>query len=97
MKLLWQNQARTELREALRYYRDQAGQYIAQDFAEMTMQAALRLSEHPELGAKSGHGLRCFVLHDYPYSLIYRAMPDAVTIVAIAHHSRRPGYWAGRR
>jgi len=21
---------------------------------------------------------------------------DAVLIVAIAHHSRRPGYWAGR-
>lgn len=97
MRLVWQSHAKVELGEALKYYRDQAGLDIARDFNQAAMQAAQRLLEYPELGVKTGHGARRFVLHDYPYTLIYRAMPEAIIIVAVAHHSRRPGYWAGRR
>ncbi len=57
------------------------------------MQAAQRLLHYPELGVKASHGARRFVLHDYPYTLIYRMTPEAIIIVAVAHQSRRPGYW----
>lgn len=97
MRLLWQQRARTELREAIRYYRDEGGLNIAQDFHNAAMQAAGRLLEYPELGVRIKHACRRFNLNDYPYSLIYRVTPVAITIVAVAHHSRRPGYWAGRR
>lgn len=97
MRLLWLREARTELREAIRYYRDEGGLNIAQDFHNAVMQAAERLLEYPELGVGIKHACRRFNLHDYPYSLIYRATSVAITIVAVAHHSRRPGYWAGRR
>lgn len=97
MRLAWQSQARVEFGEALKYYRDQAGLDIARDFSHATMQAAQRLLEYPEMGVKTGHGARRFVMHDYPYTLVYRVMPEAIIIVAVAHHSRRPGYWAGRR
>ena len=97
MKLLWQNHAKVELSEALKYYRDQAGLDIARDFNQATMQAAQRLLEYPEMGAKTSHGARRFILHDYPYAIVYRVMPETIIIVAIAHHSRRPGYWVGRR
>lgn len=97
MKRLWQQQARTELREAIRYYRDEGGLNIARDFHNAAMQAAGRLLEYPEQGVGIEHACRRFNLHDYPYSLIYRITPAAIIIVAVAHHSRRPGYWAGRR
>lgn len=97
MRLAWQSQAKVELGQALKYYRDQAGLDIARDFNHAVMQAAQRLLEYPELGAKTGHGARRFVLHDYPYTLAYPVMPETIIIVAVAHHSRRPGYWAGRR
>ncbi len=34
---------------------------------------------------------------DYPYSLIYRALPSGdVQVIAVAHASREPGYWRDR-
>lgn len=86
-----------ELSEALKYYRDQAGLDIARDFNQAALQAAQRLKEYPEIGAKASHGARRFVLQDYPYTLIYRVIPETLIIVAIAHQSRRPGYWKRRQ
>jgi plasmid stabilization system protein ParE len=97
LRLVWQSHAKVEFGEALKHYQNQAGLDIARDFSQAAMRAAQRLLRYPELGVKAGHGARRFVLHDYPYNLIYRVTPEAIIIVAVAHHSRRPGYWAGRR
>lgn len=40
--------------------------------------------------------VRRYVLHRFPYSVIVRRDTDAVLIVAVSHHSRRPGYWTTR-
>jgi hypothetical protein len=32
----------------------------------------------------------------FPFSLIYRVDRDTIAILAVAHHSRRPGYWRRR-
>lgn len=32
-----------------------------------------------------------------PVFLVYRIHVPLIRVIAIAHHSRRPGYWAGRR
>lgn len=32
----------------------------------------------------------------FPYALIHRTPPDEIVIVAVAHTSRRPGYWRDR-
>ena len=36
------------------------------------------------------------VLHRFPFSIVYRAFPTRILVVAVAHAHRRPGYWAGR-
>jgi hypothetical protein len=33
----------------------------------------------------------------FPYKIVYRERADDLYIVAIAHTSRRPGYWKDRR
>ena len=38
---------------------------------------------------------RCFC-NRFPYSIIYRHTEDQVTIYAIAHQKRKPGYWKDR-
>lgn len=55
------------------------------------------LAQFPKVGETSVHNTRLLPLHKFPYSLIYRLQDDAVRIIAIAHHSRRPGYWVKRR
>ena len=36
------------------------------------------------------------LLHDFPYSVIYRETLYEVQILAIAHGKRRPAYWRSR-
>ena len=39
---------------------------------------------------------RRFVLQDFPYVIVYYATSDLIWVVAVAHASRRPGYWKRR-
>lgn len=41
-------------------------------------------------------GTRRFLLHRFPFSIIYREEADALSILAVAHHKRKPGYWKSR-
>jgi hypothetical protein len=34
------------------------------------------------------------LLEPYPFSVVYVIRGDEVVIIAVAHHKRRPGYWA---
>src|SRR6185437_2059700 len=40
-----------------------------------------------------GMGTRGLFLYRFPFSIIYRDEEASVSVVAIAHHKRRPGYW----
>lgn len=55
------------------------------------------LLEHPGLGPICRHGKRRWLLTRFPYSLIYTIAGDEIRVLAVAHYSRRPGYWRGRR
>ncbi len=43
----------------------------------------------PEDGDHNRHR----VLRRFPYSVIYELLGDTVTILAVAHHRRKPNYW----
>ena len=40
---------------------------------------------------------RVAVLDRFPFTLPYQIIGDDIVILALAHTSRRPGYWARRR
>ena len=41
-------------------------------------------------------GARRLVMRRYPYSIIFRERSSVLEVIAVAHQSRRPGYWHGR-
>jgi plasmid stabilization system protein ParE len=41
-------------------------------------------------------GTRRFILYRFPFSIIYRVEPTELSVVAVSHHKRKPGYWKGR-
>jgi toxin ParE1/3/4 len=41
-------------------------------------------------------GTRRALLRRYPYLVVFRELPDCIQVFAIAHGSRRPGYWFRR-
>ena len=38
-------------------------------------------------------GMHKRVMKRFPFSLFYELGSDTVTVLAVAHHRRRPGYW----
>lgn len=85
-----------ELQQACDYYRDQASSLVAENFLAQVDHAIGCLREYPELGQPVSSRLRALPLRQFPYSMIYRLQAQTLTILAIAHQRRRPGYWAGR-
>lgn len=95
MKLEFHPEAELELIEASVYYEhDVAG--LGERFATEVRRATALLTDSREIGAPIDQQLRKFVLTRFPYNLIYVTSIDAVRILAVAHHSRKPGYWRTR-
>jgi plasmid stabilization system protein ParE len=42
------------------------------------------------------HGTRRYLMHRFPYLIVFRTTPTAIQVVAVAHGRRRPGYWRTR-
>ena len=97
MKYWLHPEAREEFREAAEFYRERGGNALALALLEDFEHAAALLLEHPRLGAIWRPGRRRWLLTRFPYALIYTVSGDQIRILAVAHHSRRPGYWRGRR
>ena len=58
--------------------------------------ALTTISESPHRWPKYLHGTRRFVIHRFPFSVIYLDDSEFVTIIAVSHSKRKPGYWRER-
>jgi toxin ParE1/3/4 len=54
------------------------------------------IAQTPKLWAADRTGCRAVLVGKYSYKIVYRLLSDIVEIVAVAHTSRRPGYWRRR-
>jgi len=64
-------------------------------FAEVRRAESL-IAQYPESAREILPGIRKRVLRKFRYALMYSIEKDGLLILAVAHHSRRPGYWAHR-
>jgi len=97
MKIVFLKAAQTEFDDAVDYYAEHASIRVAEAFILDIEHSRQRLVERPEIGTPISRQLRILHLRHFPYSIIYRLSTDTITIHAIAHQRRRPGYWQGRR
>jgi plasmid stabilization system protein ParE len=69
----------------------------ALEFDAEVQSALTQIVQAPQRWADGSHGTRRFLLRRFPFILVYRERPaGSIQIVALAHTSRKPGYWAGR-
>lgn len=95
MKSRFHEAADAELTEAVAYYDGKA--FGLGDRLLGEVKAATRLIErYPEIGSVRDFDVRAKVLTKFPYSLMYLVESEELFILAVAHHSKRPGYWADR-
>ncbi len=95
MKSRFLDPADAEAREAIDRY-DQFSPDLGDRFIS-ELRAALRLLEDfPQSAPIIAKDVRKKVLLEFPYTLFYRVTDVEVLILAVAHQSRRPGYWRSR-
>ena len=97
MNYFLSSEAEEELAEAIAFYRERASISVAIAFLAEFTRAARLIAANPGLGTRTSRERRLFPLHRFPYSLVYRAEDEGIRIGAVAHHSRRPGYWHSRK
>lgn len=90
-------EAESDLREAAEYYRERAGATITQAFFGDFEHSMSLLLEHPLLGAPCLQDKRRLVMRRFPYSIVYAIAAQEIQVMAVAHQSRRPGYWRKRK
>jgi toxin ParE1/3/4 len=88
-------EAREEFRDAARWYRAR-DRRASSDFRVAVSSAVRVIAEVPQRWPKYLYGTRRLVVQRFPFSIVYLDDPELVTIIAVAHSKRRPGYWKDR-
>jgi len=88
--------AEQDLVEGGLYYSREANADLARAFISEFERSAALLGEQPELGAPWRGRARRFPLRRFPYSIVYYLSEGHIRILAVAHQSRKPGFWRHR-
>lgn len=96
MTVFFESEALVEYREAALYSQQRFG--LGEEFVQAVETAIATISGDPGRFQPMGAGIRIFRMRRFPYSIFYlhSADDDSIGIYAVAHHSRRPGYWRKR-
>ncbi len=87
--------AEAEFTAAAEFYEAQAPG-LGLEFMSRVRHASRTIAAHPQIGRRLSRRLRRFLVHRFPYGLLYQVEQDHVFIVAVMHLHRRPGYWKDR-
>ncbi|WP_162242018.1 type II toxin-antitoxin system RelE/ParE family toxin [Duganella sp. Leaf126] len=89
-------EAEAELDETASFYEALASG-LGKSFTAEVKKTVRLIQAHPAAGQNISPRLKKSLVHRFPYSLIYSIDAQAILILAIAHHRRRPGYWHQRQ
>jgi len=95
MDVIFDKLARLELDNAAEYYELEVPG-LGLRFLEEIKLGIRRILEYPNAWAIEKEDIRRYVLHKFPYKILYSNETDYVYIIAIAHGHRRPNYWIER-
>ncbi|MBE7438562.1 MAG: type II toxin-antitoxin system RelE/ParE family toxin [Spirochaetales bacterium] len=96
MNIRIDSEAMQELEEAAEFYASHAVQ-LGLDFVAMVEKGLQQIAAHPDRYPFANEiPFRCYRLGRFPFDLFYRVEEAEIYVAAIAHQSRRPGYWKDR-
>jgi len=86
-----------ELSEGTLFYTREGGVKVGLAFVAEFERVLALICAHPEIGTLWRNGRRRFPVRKFSYSVVYYVRGEEIRGVALAHHRRRPGYWAARK
>ena len=95
-ELRYHPDADDEAKAALRWY-DARSPRKARRFDSLLERTFDEIVGQPDRYPRLDREFREAAVPQFPYSVIYRALPSGdVQVIAVAHASREPGYWRDR-
>ncbi|MEZ6101394.1 MAG: type II toxin-antitoxin system RelE/ParE family toxin [Pirellulaceae bacterium] len=87
--------AEAEFTDALCWYAERSPD-VALNFDSEFDAVLAKIAESPDRYPVCDDRHRYVLMRRFPYQVIYRTIADTVTVIAVAHTSREPGYWTDR-
>ena len=84
--------ARIEARDARLWLKDRQPRTV-EGFRRRVEEARRLLSDFHMAGRADAGKTRLLPLDPYPYSLVYRILPDRVSVIAVPHNNQDRRYW----
>lgn len=95
MKYRYHPEARIEFEEALGFYHEI--DFELADRLNLEISRAIRvIRKNPQIRRLREKSWRRYNINRFPFYLPYSIENDAIVILAVAHQSRKPGYWKNR-
>lgn len=86
--------AEEDVREAFIWYFERSP-LAAEAFRSEVFTAIEKLAANPTMWPAED-GVHYYVLRRFPHTVHYEFDASTVTVLAVAHHRRRPGFWGER-
>lgn len=95
MKLVLDPEAKAELRQAAVFY-EECRDGLGQEFLDALESAFDQIRRHPTLWRILKGRFRRYLVHHFPYGVIYAVEGRTIYVAAVMHLKRKPGYWESR-
>ncbi len=95
MNIVFNELAVLEFKDAVDYYQLQVSG-LGEIFSEEIRKALRSIKIHPDAWPSERGDIKKFILHKFPYKILYSIESDYIYIIAIAHQHRKPEYWTER-
>lgn len=96
MTFQYHPEAAKELTSSIQYYEEKSAG-LGFEFLDEIEEAIARALAHPQSGSLLTEQDRRILLDHFPYEIIYDVSENIVTINAVKHLKRKPGYWKSRK
>ena len=90
MRLVLHPKVHTDVDAIMEYYERVASRELADDFYAELRRFMLEAAERPESFSIRERDLRRVNFHRFPYHFLFRVVGDAVRVLVVRHHRRRP-------
>ena len=97
MRLEFHKQISGDISRIMDYYEDAAGPQLADEFYQELRAFFEKAADSPEAYAIRERDLRRVNLERFPYHFLFRIVDDAVRVLVVRHHRRRPSLGVHRR
>ncbi len=95
MRVIFDELAKKEFDDGKEYYEIEVTG-LGKRFEQEVKRAINIIKKMPGIGSQESENIRRYILHKFPYKVLYSIEKGHIYVIAIAHLHREPMYWINR-